>query len=263
MLTEECSAAIKVKLPVKVKDPGQFMLPVEFEGREELRGLVDFGASISLMSFSLFKKWGIGEMKPARMSLQLADRTTVVPRGVVEDVLVKVGKFVFPIDFVVLDYDEDIKTPLILGRPFLATAKVKIDAERKKVSVKAHGKKMKFKMPDSKEKFEEQGYAFLLDMMGMWSDKNLKNFFRKEEISLKKKPPLVEEKLSHIEPVKNGLPSLKSIFKRDKKVDPKPIYYNRLSYVAAGMKNTFFDDSFDDMDKEIPGGVAHQGYNPG
>ena len=56
MLTEECSAAIKVKLPVKVKDPGQFILPVEFEGREELRGLVDLGSSISLMPFSLFKK---------------------------------------------------------------------------------------------------------------------------------------------------------------------------------------------------------------
>src|ERR1044072_5672745 len=100
-------------------------------------------------------------------------------------------------------------------------------------------------------------------MMGVWSDENLKDFFLKKEISLKKKPPPVEKKLSPTEPVKNGLPSLKSIFKRDKKVDPKPIYYNRLTYVVAGMKNTFFDDSFDDMDKEIPGGVAHQGYNPG
>src|ERR1044072_2068982 len=116
MLNEECSAAIKGKLLVKVKDPGQFILPVEFEGREELRGLVDLGASICLMPFSLFQKWGIGEMKPTRMSLQLADRTAAVPRGVVEDVLVKVGKFVFPTDFVVLDYDEDIETSLILGR---------------------------------------------------------------------------------------------------------------------------------------------------
>ena len=168
----------------------------------------------------------------------------------------------FPIYFVVLDYDEDIKTPLILGRPFLAIAKVKIDVEKKEVSVKAHGKQMKFKMSDSKEKFEEQGDAFLLDMMGVWSDENLKNFFRKEEISLKKKSPPGEEKLSPTEPVKNVPHSWKSIFKRDKKVDLKPFYSNRLTYVVAGMKNTFFEDSFDDMDDEIPHGVTHLGYNP-
>ena len=87
--------------------------------------------------------------------------------------------------------------------------------DKKEVSVKAHGKKMKFKIPDDKDKSEEKEDAFLLDMMGVWSDENLKDFFRKEEISLKKKPPPVEEKLSPAEPVKNEPPSWKSMFKRD------------------------------------------------
>ena len=98
--------------------------------------------------------------------------------------------------------------------------------------------------------------------MGVWSDENFKNFFRKQKISLKRKPPPVEEKLP-AEPVKNGLPSLKSIFKRHKKVDSKPIYSNILAYATAGMKNTFFDYSFDDYNKEIAHGITHQGYNPG
>ena len=79
MLTEECSAVIKGKLPVKVKDPRQFTFHVEFEGREEVRGLVNLGASISLMPLSLFKRLGIVEVKPARMTIQLADRTVVAP----------------------------------------------------------------------------------------------------------------------------------------------------------------------------------------
>ena len=91
------------------------------------KALVDLGASINLMPYSLFKKLGFGELKPTRMSLQLADRSVKLPRGVIEDVLVKVESFIFPIDFVILDMDADIEVPLILGRPFLATAKAIID----------------------------------------------------------------------------------------------------------------------------------------
>ncbi|XP_075489567.1 uncharacterized protein LOC142528407 [Primulina tabacum] len=89
--------------------------------------LCDLGASINLMPLSVFRKLGLGEPKPTRMSLQLADRSVKYPRGVIEDVLVKVDKFIFPVDFVVLDMEEDIEMPLILGRPFLATDKALID----------------------------------------------------------------------------------------------------------------------------------------
>src|ERR1044072_4386212 len=110
-----------------MKDPGSFTLPVEFKGQEEVRALTDLGESVNLRPLSMFKRLSIGEMKPTMMNLQLADRSLVIPWDVVEDVLVKVGKLEISPDFVILDMDEVKKIPLILGRPFLATSKAKID----------------------------------------------------------------------------------------------------------------------------------------
>ncbi|XP_073025235.1 uncharacterized protein [Primulina eburnea] len=94
------------------------------------KALCDLGASINLMPYSCFEKLGIGEVKPTTISLQLADRSIKFPRGVVEDVLVKVDEFIFPVDFVVLDMEENREIPLILGRPFLATGKALIDVQK-------------------------------------------------------------------------------------------------------------------------------------
>src|ERR1044072_3579510 len=225
MMTEECSAIIQRKLTVKVKDPGRFTLPVEFEGQRDSSGLIDLGASVNLMPRSMFERLEIGELKKTMIQLQMDDRSIVYPWGVCEDVLVKVGKFVFPADFVILDMDEDTDIPLIFGRPFLATAKVKIDVEKGKVSVKAHGKKIKFKMFEQKP--VEKRDPFLLDMMKVWSNESLENFFQKEGIAFGKKP------------AKKGLPSLKSLFKKEE-VTSKPSFCNRLFH-GAGIRNSFFD----------------------
>ena len=125
-LNEECSAILLNKLPPKLKDPGSFSIPCLI-GSCNFMALCDLGASINLMPFSLFQKLGLGEPKPTNMSLQLADRSIAYPRGIIEDVLVKVDRFVFPVDFVVLDMEEDRTIPLILGRPFLNTGKALID----------------------------------------------------------------------------------------------------------------------------------------
>src|SRR5262249_26582410 len=79
------------------------------------------------MPYSLFKTLNLGEPKPTRMSIQLADRSIRYPRGIIEDVLVKVDKLIFPVDFVIMDMEEDFEVPVILGRPFLAIAKALID----------------------------------------------------------------------------------------------------------------------------------------
>ncbi|XP_065616476.1 uncharacterized protein LOC111986064 [Quercus suber] len=127
MLTEESSAILQKKLPPKLKDPGSFTIPCTIGKSYFDRALCDLGASINLMPLSIFKKLGLGEAKPTTISLQLADRSIKYPRGVIENVLVKVDKFIFPIDFIVLDMDEDKEIPLILGRPFLATGRTLID----------------------------------------------------------------------------------------------------------------------------------------
>nr|XP_008344366.2 uncharacterized protein LOC103407196 [Malus domestica] len=91
--------------------------------------LIDLGASVNLMPYSVFKRLGEGELKPTSSIIQLADRSITYPRGVIEDVIVKVDNLYLPADFMVLDMDEDLTTPIILGRPFLATARTLIDVE--------------------------------------------------------------------------------------------------------------------------------------
>ncbi|GJV76354.1 hypothetical protein Tco_1507938 [Tanacetum coccineum] len=98
------------------------------------KALADLGASISLMPYSMYSRLDLGELKPTRMSAELANKSTQYPRGIAENIIVKIDKFIFPVDFVVLDMKEDHKIPIILGRPFLATAHVMIDVFNKKIS---------------------------------------------------------------------------------------------------------------------------------
>ena len=92
------------------------------------------------MPLSIFRRLGLGESKPTTVTLQLADRSLKHPRGIIEDVLVKVDKFIFPTDFIVLDMEEDKEIPLILGRPFLVTGRALIDVQKGELSdeLKSH-----------------------------------------------------------------------------------------------------------------------------
>ena len=106
-LTATCSAVIKKTLPEKMKDPRSFTIPCVIEEYEFQKALCDSGASINLMPLSVARKLSLGELTPTTVTLQMADRTMAKPEGVIEDVLVKVGKFVFPVDFNILDMEED------------------------------------------------------------------------------------------------------------------------------------------------------------
>ncbi|KAK5840148.1 hypothetical protein PVK06_009030 [Gossypium arboreum] len=122
-----CSSILQNKLPHKLKDPGHFRIHCLIGSLDISHALADLGASINVMPYKMFKQLGLGKPKQTRMSIQLVDKTIRIPRGIIEDVLMKIDKFIFLVDFVVLDIEEDNNTPLILGRPFLATAKVIID----------------------------------------------------------------------------------------------------------------------------------------
>ncbi|XP_055959793.1 uncharacterized protein LOC130014857 [Mercurialis annua] len=136
-LTEECSALIQNKPPQKAKDPGSFTIPCIIGETEFGKVLCDLGASINLMPLSICRKLGmVKEMMNTTVSLQLADKSITYPSGVLEDILIKVDKFIFPIDFIVLDMEEDKEVPLLLGRPFLATSKAIIDVEGGKLTLR-------------------------------------------------------------------------------------------------------------------------------
>ncbi|RVW51436.1 hypothetical protein CK203_097189 [Vitis vinifera] len=130
-LTEQVSAIIENKAMVKYKDPGCPTISVQIGDSFVERALLDLGASVNLLPYSIYKQLGLGELKATTITLSLADRSIKVPRGVVEDVLVQVEKFYYPVDFVVLDTEPLKKgmnsVPIILGRPFLATANALIN----------------------------------------------------------------------------------------------------------------------------------------
>jgi Aspartyl protease len=123
-LTEKVSAIVMNKLPPKLQDPDSFTIHCSIGNTKFNRALCDLGASVSLMPKSIFDRIGVGELVSTRISLQLADR---YPVGQVEDLPFQVGKFYIPIDFIVIEIDEDPDTPLILGRLFLNTAGTQID----------------------------------------------------------------------------------------------------------------------------------------
>ncbi|GKB15014.1 putative reverse transcriptase domain-containing protein [Tanacetum coccineum] len=133
---ERCSSVLLNKLSSKKKVPGSFTIPCHIGDLQINNALADLEASISLMPYTMYEKLGIGEPKPTRMSLELADRSIQYPRGIVENVLIKVDKFVLSIDFVILDMPEDSRILIILGRPFLATARAMIDVFNKKITLR-------------------------------------------------------------------------------------------------------------------------------
>ena len=125
-LTEQVSAIIQSKTLVKYNDPGSPTISVNIGGTCIDKALLDLGASVNLLPYSMYKQLGLGELKPTNITLSLANRSVKIPKGIVEDVLVKVDKFYYPVDFVVLDTElvaeGTNQVLIILGRPFLATS---------------------------------------------------------------------------------------------------------------------------------------------
>ncbi|GKA03822.1 reverse transcriptase domain-containing protein [Tanacetum coccineum] len=145
-LNENCSAMLLKKLPEKLGDPGKFLIPCNFPGMDVCHALADLGASINLMPLSIWKKLSLPELTPTRMTLELADRSITHPKGLAEDVYVKVGKFHFPTDFVVVDFEADPRVPLILGRSFLRTGRALIDVYGEEITLRVDNEAITFNL---------------------------------------------------------------------------------------------------------------------
>ncbi|GJZ58868.1 reverse transcriptase domain-containing protein [Tanacetum coccineum] len=143
-LNENCSAMLLKKLPEKLGDPGKFLIPCHFPGMDVCHALADLGASINLMPLYIWKKLSLPELTPTRMTLELANRSITHPKGLAEDIYVKVGKFHFPTDFVVVDFDADPRVPLILGRSFLRTGRALIDVYGEEITLRVDDEAVTF-----------------------------------------------------------------------------------------------------------------------
>jgi len=139
-----CSAIIQKNLPPNFKDPSSFTIPYTIRNHDMGKTLVDLGASINLMPLPMLKKISGLEAKTTRMTLQLLDTSIKYPYGVMEDVITQVDKLKFPVDFVVMKMEEDEGVPLILGRPFMKTAKVVINVDEGTLKLKDEDEEVTF-----------------------------------------------------------------------------------------------------------------------
>ncbi|GJQ95493.1 hypothetical protein Tco_0006632, partial [Tanacetum coccineum] len=136
-------------IPLKEKDPGSFSIPCVVGKIGIDKALTDLGASISLMSYSMYARLDLKELKPTRMCIELANKSTKIPMGISKNVIVKIDKFIFLVDFVVQDMEEDQKILIIMERPFLATSHAMIDVFNKKISFKVGNKTITFDIEKS------------------------------------------------------------------------------------------------------------------
>ncbi|GJW73199.1 putative reverse transcriptase domain-containing protein, partial [Tanacetum coccineum] len=130
---------------IKEKDLGSFTLPCFINNVCFDNALADLGASINIMPLSTYLNLGLGELAHTKLTIELADRTMKYPKGIAKNIIVGIGKFVFPVDFIIIDMPEDIKVPLILGTPFLSTARVKNDVFKRKITLRVGEEKIIFK----------------------------------------------------------------------------------------------------------------------
>ncbi|GJV34460.1 reverse transcriptase domain-containing protein [Tanacetum coccineum] len=143
-LNENCSAMLLKKLPEKLGDPDKFLIPCNFPGMDICHALADLGASINLMPLSIWKKLSLPDLTPTRMTLELADRSITYPKGLAEDIFVKVRNFHFPTDFVVVDFEVDTRVPLLLGRSFLRTSRALIDVYERELVLRDENEQITF-----------------------------------------------------------------------------------------------------------------------
>ncbi|GJZ84438.1 reverse transcriptase domain-containing protein [Tanacetum coccineum] len=148
-LNENCSAMLLKKLPEKLGDPGKFLILCNFPGIDVCHALADLGTSINLMPLSIWKKLSLPELTPTRMTLELADRSITYPKGLAEDVFVKVGKFHFPTEFVDVNFKADTRVPLILGRSFLRTGRALIDVYGEEITLRVDNEAVTFNLDET------------------------------------------------------------------------------------------------------------------
>ncbi|XP_042046613.1 uncharacterized protein LOC121792653 [Salvia splendens] len=165
-LSMNCSQLISGMMPMKKRDPGSCVIPCEIGNTIFTKCLLDQGSGISLMALKTARAIGLeNRMEPIDIALQLADHSIVKPTGIVEDVLVKVDKFVIPVDFIVLDMPEDKEVPILFGRPFLATGDVLLGAKDNSVTFRINGEQVTINVEKAMKHPSDAKACFRVDVL--------------------------------------------------------------------------------------------------
>ncbi|GJW69502.1 reverse transcriptase domain-containing protein [Tanacetum coccineum] len=184
-VSENCSAVILKKLPEKLGDPGKFLILCGFN-ELKCKALADLGASINLMPLSVWKELGLPELIPIRMTLELANQDICTPKGIARDVFVPVGKFTFPADFIIVDYESDPRVPLILGRPFLRTARALIDVHGEEMILRDGDERLILNMRHDTSSYSNEPQRESINMIDIYNVSNeeyLEDLFSSKPLS--------------------------------------------------------------------------------
>nr|GEU58877.1 hypothetical protein [Tanacetum cinerariifolium] len=168
-LNKNCSTVILMKLPEKLRDPEKFLIPCGFI-KLKCKALADLGASINLMPLSVWKKLGLPELISTRMTLELANRAICTPAGIARDVFVLVGKFTFPSDFVIVDYESNPRVPLIFERPFLRTGHTLIDIHGEEMILHDGDERSTLNMRHDTSSYSNQPQKESINMIKIYND---------------------------------------------------------------------------------------------
>nr|GEW95501.1 reverse transcriptase domain-containing protein [Tanacetum cinerariifolium] len=169
LLNENCSAVILKKLLEKLGEPGKFLIMCSFSDLK-CKALADLGASINLMPLLVWKKLGLPELISTRMTFELANRAICMPAGIARDVFVLVGKFTFLADFVIVDYKSNPRVTLILGRPFLRTARALIDVHGEEMIIRDGDERLTLNIRHDTSSYSNQPQKESINMINIYDD---------------------------------------------------------------------------------------------
>nr|GEU29873.1 reverse transcriptase domain-containing protein [Tanacetum cinerariifolium] len=251
-LNENCSDMLLKKLPEKLGDPGKFLIPCDFPRMDVCHALADLGASINLMPLSIWKKLSLPELTPTRMTLELADRSITRPKGVAEDVFVKVGKFHFPTDFVVVDFEADLRVPLILMRSFLRTGRALIDVYGAEITLRGNDESVTFNLNQIMRYSStyDDNSVNLVDVIDIACEEFVQDVLdfqynpKSSNPTLVSDPKISESDLSKEPIVKSSLPTLTPFGESDFFLEEIKDFLNDDS-IPMGIDNSFYDSEGD------------------
>ncbi|GJV13115.1 reverse transcriptase domain-containing protein [Tanacetum coccineum] len=241
----ECSAIILNKVPEKLKDPGKFLIPCALQELDRTNALADSGASINLLPHSIYKQLGLGALKPTRMTLELANRSVTHPMGIAEDVVVRVDGFTFLADFVVVNFEPDPRVPIILGRPFLRTAKALIDLYEEKLTLRVGSDELVFYAEKSKKSKNKQ-FAHAISVIDFSKDEPFSGSTTNHSDALP--PSSSPVKTSEIlEEFADEL----TLLKKDVHVENFQVYSNPLFEFDDNFTSSNENPLFNEMDEDV------------
>ncbi|GJR71757.1 reverse transcriptase domain-containing protein [Tanacetum coccineum] len=242
-------AVILKKLPEKLGDPGKFLIPCGFS-ELKCKALADLGASINLMPLSVWKKLGLPELISTQMTLELANRDICTPKGIARDVFILVRKFTFPADFVIVDYESDPRVPLILGRPFLRTARALIDVHGEEMILRDGNERLILNMRHDTSSYSTQPHQESINMIDVYNvshEEILKDLFATNHLSgnptSSSHPDLTSPKVNDdiFDPEGD---IIKDLLNLDKTKDLPPYHDNPLSGNPTLISEPVTSDSF-------------------